>query len=537
MMAFTDALTLTVMLLSVAAAVPDYVQPPSSKECKFMKEGQDYRGTLSVAVSNNTCKMWHLYSDITDADFHGDSVRKMRNYCRAPVMNGTSDMTEGPWCYTVEGKEYCEVKDCSSEDIYFRSTRQCVLDNGFMSYAGHQTVPDTCLLWTDDIVQLQDFELWQFPGSSSWHDMVDYCRNPDNDVSPWCYNKEIYDVEGRLEKVYCINMTKCAKRCRVTEASLEYVGKRDRTETRKPCIAAQEMIPKIFQGDDERKLWFEARYVNDDYYRPLKECRSYEDQLTDDGYNTLGPACYVNNTATNEIVEESCAIHFCRGGMYNITTGFTGFETFQPAEETTTSEEVGEAWNILTNWTDHSIKHIPQQLPIAVTIGVAIWAVTGAFLLALMLLDCSSIDQCRNRCKRNSKQMSVKMKDLYGSRISLRSNQISPDSEVIEDETVRQKKAWDTKKARDDQSCLLGKSENYSFKYPLQKYITGIENMHVTSDNRYSNVYDCVQNRLSATGDYEPTVPEPTEMTQTHTEPTVRTHMHTEPTGRTHMHT
>ena len=44
----------------------------------------------------------------------------MRNYCRAPTMNGTSDMTEGTWCNTIDGKEYCdELPYCS--DVQFKS--------------------------------------------------------------------------------------------------------------------------------------------------------------------------------------------------------------------------------------------------------------------------------------------------------------------------------------------------------------------------------------------------------------------------------
>lgn len=55
-----------------------------------------------------------------------------------------------------------------------------------------------------------------------------------------------------------------------------------------------------------------CRYENDDYFIDLTECRSYLDQLTDDGYNRQGPVCYVNDTTTGQIHEESCAIHYCR---------------------------------------------------------------------------------------------------------------------------------------------------------------------------------------------------------------------------------
>lgn len=48
--------------------------------------------------------------------------------------------------------------------------------------------------------------------------------------------------------------------CRKTDGSLEYVGKKDKSEKRKPCIPAQNMIPAIFAEEEERRRWFEAKY-------------------------------------------------------------------------------------------------------------------------------------------------------------------------------------------------------------------------------------------------------------------------------------
>lgn len=68
--------------------------------------------------------------------------------------------------------------------------------------------------WTDEIVQSVGFELWQFSGADSWQEMDDYCRNPDNDRTIWCYSKEIYNHNGTLSKLYCdTDTTPCCKLC------------------------------------------------------------------------------------------------------------------------------------------------------------------------------------------------------------------------------------------------------------------------------------------------------------------------------------
>lgn len=82
-------------------------------------------------------------------------------------------------------------------------TRQCLKGSGFMSYAGNYTIEDQCLPWTDNAVHIKGFQLWMFPGSKSWIDMKDHCRNPDNDIEPWCYNRTRLRSDGVLEKLYC----------------------------------------------------------------------------------------------------------------------------------------------------------------------------------------------------------------------------------------------------------------------------------------------------------------------------------------------
>ncbi|KAF6029777.1 PLG [Bugula neritina] len=213
-----------------------FVSPPTPKTCKFLQDGRYYSGKAAIAASGKTCRSWSTNETFSAAAFGNTSWSDLRNYCRGPLINGETNMPDGPWCFTTEGAQYCDVPFCSEET--FKSTRQCVLENGFMTYAGNATADEECLLWTDDLVQSQGFELWQFPGSYSWEEMVNYCRNPDNHPYPWCYSKQEGN-NGKLKKLECQSIPSCSNRCRLTEASLEYVGKKDRSETRKPCVPAQ----------------------------------------------------------------------------------------------------------------------------------------------------------------------------------------------------------------------------------------------------------------------------------------------------------
>lgn len=153
----------------------------------------------------------------------------MENFCRAPIINGTAFLPDGPWCFTESGPQYCTIPHCSVAQlaskfhlikatiaghgkeiswytftsVFNTGTRQCLKGNGFMSYAGNYTIKDECLPWTNSAVHLKGFKLWMFPGSDSWIEMQDYCRNPDNDEGPWCYNRTRLEADGVLEKLYC----------------------------------------------------------------------------------------------------------------------------------------------------------------------------------------------------------------------------------------------------------------------------------------------------------------------------------------------
>ena len=76
-------------------------QQIKSKHSCYRDDGSDYRGTVSVTVSGQTCKPWHLSLDAGSS--HGDSFNSIElmgghNYCRNPTHNGRKE--DQPWCFT-----------------------------------------------------------------------------------------------------------------------------------------------------------------------------------------------------------------------------------------------------------------------------------------------------------------------------------------------------------------------------------------------------------------------------------------------------
>ncbi|XP_077997465.1 plasminogen-like isoform X3 [Glandiceps talaboti] len=80
-------------------------------ECYYDEKQTDYRGTVSVTVSDRTCQKWtsqspHPHADWTPQTRPNEGLGD-HNYCRTAGWNG-----DGAWCYTTDPAknwEYCDL--------------------------------------------------------------------------------------------------------------------------------------------------------------------------------------------------------------------------------------------------------------------------------------------------------------------------------------------------------------------------------------------------------------------------------------------
>jgi len=75
-----------------------------------------------------------------------------------------------------------------------------------MTYTG-MVSQNNCMHWVETAIQQRGHSLTFFPGTGGWLDHYNYCRNPDNDETIWCYDQNIYNAGGDLVKIYCVNQT------------------------------------------------------------------------------------------------------------------------------------------------------------------------------------------------------------------------------------------------------------------------------------------------------------------------------------------
>ncbi|XP_049913459.1 apolipoprotein(a)-like isoform X27 [Epinephelus moara] len=168
----------------------------------FTGKGEAYRGTTAVTESGKTCQSWSAQTphqhDRTPDNNPGKGL--VSNYCRNP------DNERRPWCYTSDSKsrwEYCSVPRC--EDAAQPASKPptliphltCFTGRG-QAYRGTTAVTEsgkTCQSWSAQTPHQHDRTPDNNPGKGLVHN---YCRNPDNEGSPWCYTT---DPDSRWE--YC----------------------------------------------------------------------------------------------------------------------------------------------------------------------------------------------------------------------------------------------------------------------------------------------------------------------------------------------
>ncbi|XP_053919998.1 plasminogen isoform X2 [Cuculus canorus] len=190
--------------------------PAPGRQCLSGK-GEDYRGTVSVTESGNTCQHWSSQSPHrharTPENYPCKSLEE--NYCRNP------DGEKMPWCYTTNRTarwEYCNIPSCDGAEPetpavdvpeQAQITEECYHGNG-VTYRGTASFTLTgkkCQAWSSMTPHRHNKTAEQFPNADL---RQNYCRNPDADTRPWCYTT---DPSVRWE--YC-NLKRCDEHVQVT---------------------------------------------------------------------------------------------------------------------------------------------------------------------------------------------------------------------------------------------------------------------------------------------------------------------------------
>uniref|UniRef100_A0A8C1G877 Plasminogen n=1 Tax=Cyprinus carpio TaxID=7962 RepID=A0A8C1G877_CYPCA len=151
--------------------------------------GTDYRGTKSKTKSGKTCQRWeekfpHV-PNITPKTHPKADLES--NFCRNPEGD-----KGGPWCYTTDQEkrwdpsirwESCSIPRCSKQCSSYRGTIAVTVSG------------KTCQEWSSQSPHKHSNTPENYPCKGL---DKNYCRNPDNERSPWCHTT---DPETRWE--YC----------------------------------------------------------------------------------------------------------------------------------------------------------------------------------------------------------------------------------------------------------------------------------------------------------------------------------------------
>ncbi|CAH2275155.1 tissue-type plasminogen activator [Pelobates cultripes] len=155
-------------------------------EACYEGSGTTYRGVHSVTQSGAVCVNWNS-EGIRRQLYHGHRSDALQlglgnhNYCRNP------DNDYKPWCHVFkDGRytwEFCSVPACKVD------SPTCYYDRG-TTYRGSQSVTFSgapCLRWDSPLLQHKVNTAWHSNARRLGMGSHNYCRNPDNDIRPWCH--------------------------------------------------------------------------------------------------------------------------------------------------------------------------------------------------------------------------------------------------------------------------------------------------------------------------------------------------------------
>lgn len=188
--------------------------PPSGPTYQCLKgRGESYRGKVAVTVSGYPCQRWSVQTphkhNRTPDNFPCKDLDE--NYCRNPDGETT------PWCYTTNSSvrwEYCKIPACESSPSSTEQldtpeppeqtpvVQECYQGNG-ENYRGTSSTTITgkkCQAWSAMKPHFHARTPENYPNADL---IMNYCRNPDDEIRPWCYT-----TNPRVRWEYC-NLKKC----------------------------------------------------------------------------------------------------------------------------------------------------------------------------------------------------------------------------------------------------------------------------------------------------------------------------------------
>ena len=163
-------------------------------------KGYDYRGCQNKTVGGYLCQEWNSNSPHNKNSKSKYNYKNKNygvgdhNYCR------NADNEPTIWCYTTDPKkrwEYCKTRECKDETLRGHKDSQ---------YRGCQNKTRsgyTCQYWNDQHPHKHSRTPTNTKYSGKGVGHHNYCRNPDNEPTIWCYTT---NPDKRWE--YCNPKTK-----------------------------------------------------------------------------------------------------------------------------------------------------------------------------------------------------------------------------------------------------------------------------------------------------------------------------------------
>ncbi|XP_070544098.1 uncharacterized protein [Ptychodera flava] len=278
----------------------DVREPPCidrEKECYTAENGADYRGFTYVTIFGNVCKSWMDIQLPDGVVFNSSDGIADHNYCRNP------NDTDAPWCYTTisgDSYQFCDVgppqSECPPPAKSDTKVKECFSDPKGSDYRGtvSTTVSGlTCQKWTVQYPHAHSRtpDLFLNAGLGNHN----YCRNPDQEPSPWCYT-----TSPHIRWEYCdvgerdMSCTLLGIECFYNRRATDYRGYMSNTSSGRICQKWTEQSPHSHKYDTEI---YHQRGIGDHNY-----CRNPTGEMST-------AWCY---TTDRDIEYELCDVEFDR---------------------------------------------------------------------------------------------------------------------------------------------------------------------------------------------------------------------------------